>query len=318
MTDAPSRRARAAKPAAAPTRAAGTASVGPDGAALARAIAQLMQPLATLALAHGLPYASLEDMLKTALVDAVRAAHPGLPAHRMVSRVSAATGINRREVTRITQARGRESPAPRSSPATRVFTRWLADPSLKQRKGGVMPLPRQGSAPSFEALAQSVTRDVHPRSLLDELCRLGLARVDGDMVHLQQTSFVPRDDRDRLLGFLGSNVGDHLRAAVANVLSDAPAHLEQAVFADELSAQSLEDFNALLRTQWQALLDASVPALQRLIDADRATGRTQDQRVRVGLYSYHETMAQAPAANAVAPPAPPAPRRKARRKPMET
>lgn len=37
-------------------------------------------------------------------------------------------------------------------------------------------LPRQGEAPSFEA--QSVTRDVHPRSVLDGLARLGLARHD--------------------------------------------------------------------------------------------------------------------------------------------
>jgi hypothetical protein len=175
-----------------------------------------------------------------------------------------------------------------------VFTKWLADPSLTTRKGELMALPRQGPAPSFEALAQSVTRDVHPRSLLDELCRLGLARIDGDMVHVARDSFVPRGDTDRMLGFLGSNVGDHLRAAVANVLADTPPHLEQAVFADELSTESLEAFRQLMRTQWKALLEATVPALQHLIDADRAAGRPQVQRVRVGLYTYSEAMAAPP------------------------
>ena len=316
MSEPRPKRARAAKPAAPRPTGAGAAVAGRDAAALAQAIGQLMQPLATLALGHGVPYASLEDLLKTALVDEVRAAHPNLPGHRMVSRVSAATGINRREVTRITQARGEEQPAPHRSPATRVFTKWLADPALQNRKGKAVALPRQGPAPSFEALAQSVTRDVHPRSLLDELCRLGLARIDGDVVQLAQHSFVPRGDRDRLLGFLGSNVGDHLRAAVANVLSDTPRHLEQAVFADELSTQSLEEFDRLLRTQWQSLLAATVPALQGLIDADRAAGRTQDQRVRVGLYSYHAAM---PTAVATAPDTEEAPvaRRRAARQPME-
>ena len=36
-------------------------------------------------------------------------------------------------------------------------------------------LPRVGPAPSFESLAQEVTRDVHPRALLEELLRLKLA-----------------------------------------------------------------------------------------------------------------------------------------------
>jgi len=123
------------------------------------------------------------------------------------------------------------------------------------------------------------------------LCRLGLARLDGDTVHLEHDSFVPKGDTGRMLGFLGNNVGDHLQAAVANVLSDAPAHLEQAVFADGLSPASLDAFRQLMRTQWKLLLDATVPALQKLIDADRAAGRPQDQRVRVGLYTYSDVTA---------------------------
>jgi hypothetical protein len=260
--------------------------------ALTHAMRQLMEPLAKLAIARGVPFVTLEDILKTAFVDAARAAHPNLPAHRMVSRISTATGINRREVSRITQARS-VAPAVHHSPATRVFTRWLAEPALKTRRGEVIALPRQGPTPSFESLAQSVTRDVHPRSLLDELCRLGLARVEGDMVLVANDSFVPTVDSQRMLGFLGSNVGDHLRAAVANVLSDTPPHLEQAVFADELSKESMDAFRLVMRRQWKALLDATVPTLQRLIDADHAAGRSQDQRVRVGLYTYTEAMATA-------------------------
>ncbi len=283
--------AAAAALGAPPQAVVGAASGGAaDPAALTEAMRQLVEPLAVLAIARGLPFATLEHQLKTAFVDAARLAHPKLPEHRMVSRISTATGINRREVTRLTQARSAPEVL-RHSPATRVFTKWLAEPSLKTRKGEIKPIPRQGPAPSFEALAQSVTRDVHPRSLLDELCRLGLARVEGDMVHAVRESFVPSGDSARMLGLLGGNVGDHLRAAVANVLGDAPAHLEQAVFADEISEASLEAFHQLMRAQWKALLEAAVPALQRLIDADRAAGRAADQRVRVGLYTYHEPMA---------------------------
>ena len=265
-----------------------------DPAALTQALHTLMAPVAALAIAQGLPFATIEDLLKTAFVDAARAAHPNLPSHRLVSRISTTTGINRREVSRIAQAQAHGALVPvRRSPATRVFTKWIADSALNPRAGATRALPRSGPAPSFETLAHSVTRDVHPRSLLDELCRLGLARVDGDMVHVVRDSFVPRVDSERMLGFLGTNVGDHLRAAVANVLSGEPPHLEQSIFADELSQASLDAFRQLMRMQWKTLLAATVPALQQLIDDDRATGRTRDQRVRVGLYVYHEPMASA-------------------------
>jgi hypothetical protein len=133
---------------------------------------------------------------------------------------------------------------------------------------------------------------VHPRSLLDELLRLGLAALDpaNDHVELIHDAFVPRGDSERMLGFLGHNVGDHLGAAVANVLGDGRQHFEQAVFADELSAQSIEAVRSAITSQWQALSAALVPQLGALIEADHAAGRVQDQRLRVGLFSYSEPM----------------------------
>ncbi len=261
---------------------------GPDQSALLSALAALIEPMATLAVAQGAPLAAVQDLVKMAFVDAAQRAHPTLAAHGVVSRISTATGLHRREVSRIMQLDRRSVPA-RRSPASQVFTRWQSDPALKNRRGEPLALPRQGPAPSFEALVQAVTRDVHPRSLLDELCRLGLARLDGETVHLMSGAvFVPQGNGERMLGYLGSNVGDHLRAAVANVVSEKPPHFEQAVSADGLSPESLEAFGQIVRTQWQALLAATAPALQKMIDADRAAGRSDDGRVRLGLYSYSE------------------------------
>ncbi len=210
-----------------------------DAAALLNAMRELLQPLAELAVAQGVLFATVEEMLKTAFVAAARRAHGMADSDRVVSKISTATGLNRREVTRLTQAET-TTPAPKASPATRVFTRWLSDPALKNVDGAPVALPRLGAAPSFESLANSVTRDVHPRSLLDELCRLGLARLDGETVHVTTTTFVPKGDSARMLGFMGSNVGDHLRAAIANVVAEKPPHFEQAIFADELSHASLD------------------------------------------------------------------------------
>ena len=110
---------------------------------------------------------------------------------------------------------------------------------------------------------------MHPRSLLDELCRLGMARWDAaaDTVALAQDAFVPHGDRVRLLGLLGDNVGDHFRAAVDNVLSDDRLHFEQALFADGLSLESVQSIRPLVREQWQTLLATLVPTLEARIEA---------------------------------------------------
>ncbi len=267
--------------------------------ALVRACRSVLRPLVRLAVGHGLPYGELAEVLKQVFVEEARAAHPGVPAHRAVSRISTTTGLNRREVTRLMQRAPGEAAA-RPSPATQAFTRWLSDPAFQGPEGTPMPLPAQGPAPSFESLAHSVTRDVHPRTLLEELTRLGLARVDDEdgRVHLLQSAFVPRADRDRMLSFLGANVGDHLSAAVTNVLSDGSQHFEQALFADELSEDSLADVRTLVARQWQALVHALAPALQARIDADKEAGRIADQRVRVGLFAFTDAMAPAEAAAA--------------------
>ena len=259
--------------------------------ALGDALDLLLAPIARLCLARGLNFAAAVERLKQSYVGAARDAHAGRHGPRDVSRVSAATGISRREVTRISN----ELVAPavvRGSPATKVFTRWAGSAKLRDRSGNPKPLRRHGRAPSFEALSYSVTHDIHPTVILDELCRLGLTRHDEatGMVHLLRDAFAPHEDQGRALAFLGSNVGDHLSAAVENVLTSEPRHLEQAIFADELSDQSMADVRSLVNAQWRAMLAEVVPKLEALIEADRMAGRHARKRVRIGLYSFNTDM----------------------------
>ena len=264
---------------------------GAEQQALQDALAGLMSSVARLGVGRGLPYAAVEEMLRQAFVQAAAQAHPGLPEHRKVSRISTTTGINRREVTRIVQQQQtREVPQRPRSLASEVFAHWRTQAPYRGEDGQPVRLPRQGAL-SFESLSQSVTRDVHPRSLLDELVRLGLAQWDesSDQVSLQRETFVAPGDLSRQLGFLGDNVGDHLRAAVENVLGgEDRLHFEQAVFADGLTAASIASIRPQVHAQWQALLSALVPALEARVAADANQQPSPQGRLRVGLYTYHE------------------------------
>jgi Family of unknown function (DUF6502) len=270
-----------------------SAALNAEQQALLDAVDAMLLPLADLCLAKGVTIQSIEQRMRMAMVQSALKAHSQLSSTRLTSRISASTGLARREVARL-QDDSNDTPArqPRPSSATEVFTRWLANPSLRDADGKPRPLPRLGPVPSFERLAQSVTQDVHPRSLLDELCRLGVVTWDKatDLVQLQNNAFVPQGDWARMTAFLGDNVGDHLRAATANVLGTGKEHLEQAIFADELSTHSLQAFRALMGKQWSELLQSLTPQLEQLIEDDRLAQRAQDQRVRVGLYTWAQPM----------------------------
>ncbi len=260
-----------------------------EAQALQDALRAVLAPLARLAVARGLPYAALEESMKQAVVQAAAAAHPQVAPHRSVSRISTATGINRREVTRLVQTGDSAARRPRS-PASAVFAHWLSDPAYLDASGAPRVLPRLGSLPSFETLSHAVTRDVHPRSLLDELLRLKLATLDdnSDTVTLVRSGFVPRGDCTRMLGFLADNVGDHLRAAVENLLTDGSRHFEQAVFADGLSVDSVRRMRSLIGPQCKALLETLVPALEQRVRADVEFPSEQKHRVRIGLFAFDD------------------------------
>jgi Family of unknown function (DUF6502) len=272
-----------------------------EQALLEAAIDKVLQPMANLWLAKGLSIQALEERMRTAFVQSAVASLGSQQPQRMNSRISASTGLTRREVARI-QAQS-EVPAQlhskiRPSSATEIFTRWVSDAAFCDVDGQPMVLPRladESDAPdtaSFERLAQSVTQDVHPRSLLDELCRLGLAAwdVDADTVELLKTAFVPRGDWSRMTSFLGDNLGDHMRAASANVLGSGKEHMDQAIFADELSVQSLQAFRDMMAEHWKRTLTDLVPKLEKMISDDKEAGRIQNQRVRIGLYTWSQPM----------------------------
>jgi hypothetical protein len=271
-------------------------------AALKTALARLLAPLARLVVAQGVPYAVLDEMLRRAVVTHAHAAHPGLPEHRRTSRVSVATGLNRREVTRLLAPQPAEADAaPSRSPASMVFAHWRSSPAYRTRAGAPRVLPRTGPAPSFESLAQAVTRDVHPRALLEELLRLNLAAhdVERDTVRLTHADFVPRGDAQRMLQWLGANVGDHLDGAVTNVVGPTPQHADQAVAAEGLRAESVAQVRPLLQAHWQRLTEELVPLLERLVEEDASRATADDpnaHRVRFGLYEFDTVRASAPPA----------------------
>ena len=279
--------------------AGGAASPAPTRAQLALyASTRVLRPLVELLLANGVKHAEIDEALRELLVQSARSQVPGAAESRAISRISVATGLHRKDVKRLLTTPGRVAELGQRSPGAEVFTRWLTDKRFLDRRGRPAALPRQaqdGGRASFELLARETSRDVHPRSILDELVRLGIARVDdADRVSLLTDAFVPSAGAREMLEFLADNVGDHVAAAVANVQGPGDRFLEQAVYADELSEESLREIEALARERWQALLREFAPRLQALVERDRRKKIPAGMRARVGMYSFSAKMDEDP------------------------
>jgi hypothetical protein len=264
---------------------------GTATAQLGRAIGRALGPLARLAVARGLTLPSLVAILKETLVAAAEKAQRAEGLTPTQSRTSILSGVHRKDVRTILDGGGGDAslrPAP--GIAETVVGRWLADPLLTNGDAPLpLPLRSPGEGPSFNDLVRAVSTDVRPRTVLDELVWLGLASEEDDIVRLNTAAFVPRAEEEKMLRFLGDNIGDHASAAVENLLAaPGPAPFpERAVFYNRLSDASLAELEAMAREEGQKLLIALNARAAQLQARDVAAG-DHDGRMRFGLYFLAE------------------------------
>jgi Family of unknown function (DUF6502) len=265
-----------------------------DRATLDAALA-VLEPLAGLLLSRGLRHARAEELLKAAFVRAGARAFAAQGKLPSVSTLSVATGLRRREVQRLLDDAPASTP-PKMSLAAQVRARWTSDPRYLDAQGQPRRLPRTAAEgqPSFASLAAAVSKDVHPRPLLDELLRIGAAEEDGEHVLLRGRFNAPDRSWDALVAIGGANVADHLSAVLVNLLTQPRPLFEQALFAEGLTQQSAQRAADLAKQMWLQTAPEVTTKLQTLVDLD---DKAPDNgwRMRIGLFSYIAPAGQADA-----------------------
>jgi hypothetical protein len=258
----------------------------------------MLSPLVRLLLANGVTYPQFSAALKIAFL---RAAHAELEAEKKKttdSAVSLRSGVHRKDVRALAAADARPASLAdraRSLP-DEVFMRWTNDPEYLDTDGLPKVLPLRSRTPdelSFDLLAQSISSDFHSRSVLEELVRLGLAETKGEAVRLRLTSFVPRESVTQALQFMSAAIADHLAAAARNVRSiqdeKAPPYLDQSIYADDLSHESVMELQRLGRRIWESALRRMYALADERSKIDRNNALVdQTMRMRFGAYFYAE------------------------------
>lgn len=279
-----------------------------------------MRPLVRLLLRHGVTYTAFAAAQKRVFLDAARdeLAQRGMAATS--SALTLLSGVHRRDVRELSQAEpavGAAAARAASSAALaplsvagEVVARWMSDPAWQggERRRGAHAargqlgddrasaatgaravLPRSGKAGSFDALVASVSRDVRPRAMLDELLRLGVVTEGADGIALVADGFAPRQGLAEMSELFADNLHDHIAAASANLQGERN-FLEQAVHVDQLTVESVAHVQKAAALAWKQAFKVVMQEAQQRFEGDaaQAPAAQRNQRARFGVYFYTE------------------------------
>ena len=232
----------------------------------------LLAPIARILVARGIVFPDFMERMKSHYITAAQKQAEDEGTKITDSRLSVMTGLQRRDVARLKDARLKEK---RIHHLARLVALWQTDSDYP------VALPKSGPAPSFDALAQIVHRDVHPRTMLDALEAAGTVSINDDTVTLKATSYQPLAGTDDQIAYLARNVGDHATAATENVLGCDPRHFERAVHYTKLTEAQI----AQLETEFaKAEMEILEKISQKAATMKRET--TGTYRFRAGSYFY--------------------------------
>jgi hypothetical protein len=248
------------------------------------AVLRAFKPLARLLLRHGVAYPAFASSLKQVFLEAAVEELQRAGKKQTDSAISLLSGVHRRDVRNLGRLDSERIAvdAPMNM-ASQVMSRWLTDPMYLDEDGQPLALARA----EFDTLVTAISRDVRPRAVLDELARLGMAEEGGYGVHLLAPGFVPRQGFPEMTALLGGNLHDHAAAAGANIEGEGN-YLEQSIFVDELSADSVKQLHAVSAKAWRQAFKTVMREAQARFDHDRKNAAPAERvhRARFGAYYY--------------------------------
>jgi hypothetical protein len=254
-------------------------------------------------LRNGISYAAFDQLAKWVYADVAAGEFAAEDRKQIAARVSAVTGLTRREVTRLRrlEAPDDRAAAQRYQHAARIISGWLRDPRFTAADGTPLPLiiDPPGKAndrlnePSFAELVRAYSGDMGVRAGLDELLRAGaVERNDRGQVCLRAMAYVPPDGDDAKLHILGNDVALLVNTIDHNLHDDTPPRFQRKVAYDNLPREALPQLRQLAAEYSQQLLqefDRLLAQQDRDVHADvQGSGRVQ---AGIGIYYFEEDIA---------------------------
>lgn len=177
---------------------------------------RLLVPVVRLCLAFSVQLGDVIEILKGVYVQAAR---EQLGADASLSRVSAVTGVHRKDVTRL--VREESPPKERVNLFARIMQQWQHSPKFRTVRGQPRVLTCEGRDSEFAQLVNSVTGgDLSTYSVLHEMERRGIVKKDDSKVRLMWRDFVVSNNVPEGLKLLAGDYNDLTAAVSQNIFAE--------------------------------------------------------------------------------------------------
>jgi len=245
------------------------------------------RPLARICLKRGIGLQEIVEQLKLALINqAVRE----LEQHNRavnISRLSAATGVHRKDVVRLyREGTVRES---NNRFITRVIGQWRLSPDFSTSSGNPRVLSYGDQHSDFSRLVESVSRDLHPGTVFFELERAKLIKRTPRGVRLLTRGYVPHHDFEQGIDIMADDIQDLSSAVIENLESPhgSREHYHGRTHFDNVSTEDLPTIRSWLIKE-SARFQTRVARFIAKFDLDIATQKKKKggSKVTLGVFSY--------------------------------
>lgn len=223
------------------------------------AVVTLFRPLCKVLIRNGIAWGTFAEWVKKVYVD-VAYEEFGEPGKKQtISRVSALTGLFRREAKRLRELAndGTDRPADRYNRAVRVISGWVNDPHFQDTSGNPAALPPDDGQASFSALVKKYSGDIPTQAMLSVLKTAGsVTETPAGDIQLIKHAYIPGNDPVDKIHILGTDVAE-LIATIDHNLTAQPGDLffQRKVSNGAIDRAALAEFHDLAAEKAQALLE---------------------------------------------------------------
>jgi Family of unknown function (DUF6502) len=241
--------------------------------------------VARFLLQSGISFREFDEVARAAFVQAATEDYGIRGRLTNTSRVSAMTGISRKQVRLIRETSSKFGLDPRAdlSPLGDLLHRWYTDDDYRDASGVPRPLPFSGAETSFESLVRRYLGDLPANAIRVELVRYGavIERSDG-LLHAVRREIVPDSFDEKLISSIAFNLSG-LASTIAfnsNPTRESAGRIERFVQSEILSQSEQAKMRAELRERIKAFTEQ----LDDLFSVGARTGIDPTGRVGVGVY----------------------------------
>ena len=258
-----------------------------------------MGPLVRILLRQGISYAEFSEVVKAVYVEVALKDFKVAGRRTTRTRLAVVTGLTRKEVKRVIDEALKEKYESKTkyNRLGRVLVGWHTDTDFTGPYG--MPLELQyettnAGEPTFSELVRRHSGDMSPRSILDELIRVGAVReTDVGWFRVLRREYIPEALGQHNFERTGVVVRNFVNTVDYNMTKPAPGkgRFERNVMADDgIRAVDLPKFDQYVRDRCQSLLEEIDNWLTGLPKPDPKAG---DEVVHTGIGVYHYMSDQA-------------------------